>query len=323
MPINLSITARNARPLASDQLTVNLDADLVLAGLVAGQMTASGAIHVKRADIRIPERMPAGIAVLKMRSGVAKLEPSAAAAGNILLNLAIDAPSEIFLRGRGVDAELGGTLRINGDSNNPRPDGEFKLRSGQFTLAGQVLVFNQGSISFDNNSLRDPALNFVANTTRNNITATLALTGSPLHPVIALSSTPILPQDEVLANLLFGKGSATLSPLEMAQIAATLASLTGVGTGLGDPLDSIRKRLGLDRLSAGGVNPSLEAGRYIAPGVYLGARQGISGGTPQPIVQIDLTKHLKLEGGVGSGAASAAAGSAATNSVGVIYQLEY
>jgi translocation and assembly module TamB len=325
MPINMTLTASNAQPLASDKLTVNLGADITLGGLAAERMTASGRIHVNRADIRIPERMPAGIAVLKQRLASPPPLPPAEANSNIKLNLTIDAPSEIFIRGRGVDAELGGTLSITGDVNNPSPEGGFKLRSGQFTLAGQALVFNQGSIEFDNNNIRDPVLNFVANTTRNNITATLTVTGSAQHPKIALSSSPTLPEDEVLANLLFGKGSANLSPLEMAQIAATLASLTGVGAGAGDQLDSLRRRLGLDRLSTGGgVTPSLEAGRYIAPGVYLGAKQGIAGGAPQPTIQIDITKHLKLEGSVGSGAtATSAASSAATNSAGVIYQFEY
>jgi translocation and assembly module TamB len=82
--------------------------------------------------------------------------------------------------------------------------------------------------------------------------------------------------------------------------------------------------MGLDRLSAGGAVPSLEAGRYLAPGVYLGAKQGIAGGSPKPIIQIDLTKHLKLEGGVGSGSVGSPSSSSTTgNSLGVIYQIEY
>ena len=325
MPVDLTITARNARPLASDQLTVNLDADVVLGGLALERMTASGRIHINRADMQIPERLPVGIAVLKLSGGT----PALAAAtpeesSNISLNLTIDAPREIFIRGRGMDAELGGTVQVSGDLNHLHPNGDFKLRNGQYSLAGQVLVFNQGSVGFDNNSLTNPSLNFVAVSTRNNITATVTVSGSARKLKIALSSTPILPQDEVLANLLFGKGATSLSALEMVQIGAALASLTGVTAGIGDPLESARKLLGLDRLSAGGVNPSLDAGRYIAPGVYLGAKQGIAGGAPQPVIQIDITKHLKLEGGVGSGAAaSSTAGSTSTNSVGVIYQIEY
>ena len=322
LPIELTLAARNARPLASDRLTVNLDADVVLRGQAAQQMNASGRISINRAEIRIPERMPASIAVLKL-SNADGLPPPPKANKDITLNLEINAPQKIFIRGRGVYAELGGKVNIAGTTNNPQPDGEFKLRSGQFTLAGQSLVFNQGTIGFDSNSLIDPTLNFVANTSRNNIAATLTVTGTAQNPKIVLSSTPVLPQDEILANLLYGKGTSSLSPLEMVQIASTVASLTGLTTGINDPLEGARKRLSLDRLSFGGANPSLEAGRYIAPGIYLGAKQGITSGTPQATIQIEVSKQLKLEGAVGSGASSTQSSSSFSNSVGLIYQFEY
>ena len=114
---------------------------------------------------------------------------------------------------------------------------------------------------------------------------------------------PPLPQDEVLAHLLFGSGVGKLGALEVAQIAAGLATLTGAGGGIGDPLDKVRQGLGLDRLAVrngANGNPALEAGRYIAPGVYLGARQGSSGGS-QASVQVDIAKGLKLEATAGAG----------------------
>ena len=320
IPIDLTIVARNARPITSDRLTVDLDADVLLRGLAAEQLTAAGRIHINRAEIRIPERMPTSIAVLKMSDASTPLPPSEAN-NNIALNLTIDAPREIYLRGRGMDAELGGNVHVVGTAKKLRPDGNFKLRRGQFMLVGQTLIFSQGSVGFDNGSLTNPSLNFVANTSRDNITASFSVAGSAQHPKIILSSSPELPQDEILANLLFGHGTSTLSPLEMVQIASALASLSGVNAGMDDPLESARKRLGLDRLSVGGANPSVEGGRYIAPGVYLGAKQGISGGKPQATIQIDVTKRLKLEGNVGSGATSS--GTSTTNSVGVIYQFEY
>ena len=319
MPINVDITARNTRPLAGDRLTVNLDADVALRGLAAEQLVASGRIRINRAEIGIPERMPTSIAVLKMSNAVAP--PPLQSNSDMVLNLTIDAPREIFVRGRGLDAEMGGTVHVNGTVKKPRLDGDFKLRRGQFTLAGQALVFNQGSIGFEDGSLTNPSLNFIANTSRNNIVASLTIAGSAIYPKIVLSSTPEMPPDEILANLLFAHGTANLSPLEMVQIASALASLSGVSVGIDDPLESARKRLGLDRLSAGGASSTVEGGRYIAPGVYLGAKQGILGGSPQATLQVDISKRLKIEGSVGSGAASS--GTSTTNSVGVLYQFEY
>ncbi len=230
------------------------------------------------------------------------------------------------MRGRGLDAELGGTVHLTGTLANPQPDGHFQLRRGEFSLAGQTITFTKGEIGFDGGSLTDPSLNFLASRTGTSATANLAITGSASSPKITLSSSPPLPQDEVLSQLLLGRSAATLQPLELAQIAAALASLTGVTPGIGDPLNTVRTELGLDRLSIGsnGGGSSLDAGRYVAPGIYIGARQSLSGSGTQSVVQIDITRGLKLEGTVGTGTASATGDQSSQGTgVAVIYQKDY
>lgn len=329
MPVDLALTARNASPLASDRLTVNLDADLNLRGLAREQLAVAGRIHLNRADIRVPERMPASIAVLKVRRPDRPPPPPPSPPPDIPLDLTLDAPGAIFVRGRGLDAELGGKIRVRGSAAQPQPEGGFELRRGQYSLAGQTLVFSKGKVGFDGGSFTDPSLDFVATTTSATVTAKLNVGGTAGNPKITLSSEPTLPQDEILAQLLFKNSTNNLSPMEMVQIASALASLTGLTSDLGDPLESVRKKLGLDRLSVGGANTALEAGRYIAPGVYLGAKQGLKGTSTQATVQIDVIKGLKLEGSAGTStptnpATSATAGNqSGANSVGVIYQIEY
>jgi translocation and assembly module TamB len=324
VPVNLTLAARKASPLAGDRLAVNLNAGLAVRGQALGQLAVAGTIRINRAEIRIPEHMPAKIAVLKVARPGVPPPPPPAPGPDIALDLTMDAPREIFVRGRGLDSELGGTVRVRGTAAKPLPDGGFAMRRGQFTLAGQSLTFSKGEVGFDGGSLADPSLNFVANTSSGNVVATLAVSGTASDPKIKLSSVPELPQDEVLARLLFGRSAASLSAVEMIQIASAVASLTGVASGFGDPLESVRNSLGLDRLSIGGASPALEAGRYVAPGVYVGAKQGVTGTGSQATVQIDVMKGLKLEGSAGTGAASSgAAGASSTNSVGVVYQHEY
>ena len=331
MPVDLSLTARNARPLSNDLLTAMLDADLTVKGEAAGTLDLSGTVKLLRADIRIPETLPASIPVLNViRPGARPTPPPAPALGqDIRLNLTLNAPRQIFVRGRGLDAELGGIVHLTGTLANPQPDGRFQLRRGDFSLIGQTITFTKGEIGFDGGSLTDPSLNFLASRAGNNVVANLAITGTASAPKIALSSTPPLPQDEVLSQLLLGRSAATLSALELAQVAAGLASLTGVTSGL-DPFNTVRSGLGLDRLSIGNRGGSqkggstLDAGRYIAPGIYIGARQSLTGNGTQSVVQIDITKSLKVEGTVGTGTASATGneGSQATG-IAVIYQRDY
>jgi translocation and assembly module TamB len=236
------------------------------------------------------------------------------------LNLVITAIDEIFVRGRGVEAELAGTVQVHGTANAPEPAGGFSLRRGQYNLAGKTLTFSQGRVSFDGGKLTDPSLNFIVTNTKNSFTTTLTIGGTASNPKITLSSVPELPQDEILARLLFGQSASSLSVLEMVQIGSAVASLSGATSSMGDPLDKIRSSLGLDRLSVGGQNTSLEAGRYVVPGVYLGTRQGLTG-TPQATLQIDLTKHIKLEAAVG--ATSSTSKNANPNSLGIIYEFDY
>jgi translocation and assembly module TamB len=330
MPVDVKLTARNARPLDSDRLTVNLDADLGVAGQAAGPLRVAGALRIQRAEIRIPERLPTSIAVLDVRKPGAPPPPPPKPGPEIGLDLSIIAPDEIFVRGRGLFAELGGTIHLRGTAAEPRPEGRFELRRGEFSLAGQTLNFSKGQVGFDGGSLTDPSLDFAAVTTSGNVTATLGVGGTARKPKITLSSVPEAPPDEVLAHLLFGRATTSLSPWEMVQIASAVASLTGITSGVGNPLETVRKGLGLDRLAIGGGTgggPALEAGRYVAPGVFLGAKQGFTGGGTQATVQVDVAKGLKLEGSVGTGgSASSATGASAqagTNSVGVIYQIEY
>jgi translocation and assembly module TamB len=235
------------------------------------------------------------------------------------------------VRGHGVDAEMGGTLKIGGDAAAPAISGGFDLRHGTFSLAGQPLNFTSGKVTFGGTGLAnkfDPTINFVAQSTANSMTATLTVSGYADAPKIELSSSPQLPQDEILGQLLFGESAKQLSPFQLAEVAQALASLGGVGGG--DPLAAVRNGLGLDRLSVGGTSGStagatVEAGKYVANGVYVGAKQGSSGGS-QAQVQVDLTKHLKLESALGTGG-TPVTGVTPNNdpgsSIGLTYQLEY
>jgi translocation and assembly module TamB len=96
--------------------------------------------------------------------------------------------------------------------------------------------------------------------------------------------------------------------------------LAGAGGGA-DPLGSVRNALGLDELSLGGSGgaPSVQAGRYVAPGVYVGAAQSTTGQGTQATVEINLYKGLKLKTATGSTGATGGNSS----SVGLTYQFNY
>jgi translocation and assembly module TamB len=370
MPVDLTFTANNAKPIASDLLTAILDWHLAVQGDVLGNLNATGTVHLRRAEIRVPDKLPASVAVLPIRNAPTSAAapgrpgsaapatstaaaapaaaapsgsaaPAAAPAGNaappagnpapatdIALNVTLDAPQEVMVRGRGLDVELGGTIHIRGTAARPQPDGGLALRRGTLSVVGQTLTFTDGDIDFTGTKITDPNIKLVATSTTNNITATVTVSGTASNPKIALSSVPDLPQDEILAQLLFHQGVGTLSPFQVAEIAAGLAELSGVTSGVGDPLASLRNTLGLDRLTVGSGStgsPTLEAGRYLRPGVYLGAQQSATGSGTQASLQIDIAKGLKLETTAGTSSASATGSTSSGDAagIGLKYQFEY
>lgn len=333
MPVDMTITARNARLFASDRLTSTIDANLTVRGAAGGRLNLGGQVTISRADIDIPDTLPQSVAVLNVVRPGRKAQSPPAPERAIGLDLTIVAPGEIFVRGHGLDADLAGRVRITGTSAAPQIGGGFTLRHGTFSIAGQTLTFTSGRVSFSGTGLRskiDPIIDFVAQSVGSNMVATLTVTGYADAPKITLSSSPTLPQDQILAQLLFGQSVKQLSPFQLAEIGQALASLGGVGGGF-DPLGSVRKGLGLDRLSVGSASgtssgATIQAGKYLTSGIYVGTKQGTSGGT-QAQVQIDLTKHLKLETTVGTGGGTPVTGATLQNdpgsSIGLTYQRDY
>jgi translocation and assembly module TamB len=337
MPVDLTLTGRDMRPLASDLLTADMDADLTVKGTIAEKLTVAGSVKVSRADINIPNSLPPSVATLNIQRKGAPPPPPPAPGLSLALAVTVDAPERIFVRGRGLDAEMGGKLEVGGTVDDPQVGGGFDLRQGTFALAGQTLTITKGRIGFDDSGpggKLDPTLNITSESNSNGIDAILQVTGYADRPVIKLTSTPDLPQDEILAHLLFNSSMSQLTPLQIASIAQGVASLSGAGGGF-DPLGMVRKTLGIDRLSVSNSNSgttnstsntTVEAGKYVAEGVYVGTRQGMSGGT-QARVQIDITRTLKFDTTLGTGGGTPATGTTIDNdpgsSVGLTYQIEY
>jgi translocation and assembly module TamB len=220
-------------------------------------------------------------------------------------------------------------------------NGGFELQRGFFTLGSSKLTFSSGTVTFTGAGLTskiDPALDFTAQTQALDITATVRITGLADAPKIELSSTPELPQDEILARVLFGQQASQLTALQVVQIGAALASLSGGGGDTFNPVAKIQKALGLDRLSVGGgsssssangsqqsTGASIEAGRYVSSRVFVAVKESTTGAS-QLAVDVDLSKHLKLQTKLGNGNTTAQ-GTTPENdpgsSVGLAYQFEY
>ncbi len=340
MPVDLHLTAKDAEPIASSIITATLDADVTVKGTLRDRVDIAGDVLLHRTVIGIPNSLPPNVVVLEVRRrGQAAAPPDRRLVVGLDLNLR--APQEMLVQGRGLDAELGGEIHLGGTTDEPQVSGGFDLQRGSFSLAGNKLTFNAGRVGFEGAGLKkkiDPSLDFTASTTLVDSTITLRITGAADSPQFDFSSSPPQPQDEIMAHLFFGENAAQLTALQAAQIGAALATLSGVtGEGL-NPLAKLQRSLGLDRLSLGAAagtattpgntaptGASVAAGRYLTKRIYVEGKQSTTGST-QVQVDVDITKHLKVQTRLGNGTAIAQ-GTTPDNdpgsSVGLSYQFEY
>ncbi|WP_020694892.1 translocation/assembly module TamB domain-containing protein [Reyranella massiliensis] len=320
--LDLSVGSQRALLVSRPDLVATISSNLKIAGSTTSGIDVSGPITIDRAEIAVGAAQSIDFPTLQVREinrpGAAPPppvdlnKPKKAApppgAAPIRLALTISAPQAIFVRGRGLDAEMSGQFQVSGTPSAPEAIGGLTMRRGEFTLGGRRLNFTRGVVTLDNLDTIDPALDFVASTSVQQTTITVTVSGTSRAPAIAISSSPSLPADEAMALLIFGKPASSLSAFELVQVAAAVAELTGQSPG-SSFMSRLRRGLGLDRLSvgssggaggSGGSPVSIEAGRYVAPGIYVGAKQGASGNSSRGVVQIDIFDNVKLEGDIGA-----------------------
>ncbi|HBM73484.1 MAG TPA: DUF490 domain-containing protein, partial [Erythrobacter sp.] len=148
------------------------------------------------------------------------------------------ATSRIDVDGMGLDSEWSADVILRGTTDDPRIGGSAEVVRGDYTFAGTRFELTRGEIEFDANLPVDPRLDIRAETERDGLTVEATVQGSATQPEIAFNSNPSLPEEELLARLLFGGSVTSLSATDALQLGAAVASLRG-GGGL-DPINQLR-----------------------------------------------------------------------------------
>jgi translocation and assembly module TamB len=256
---------------------------------------------------------PGAVHATRLRAGL--IATGGAARGVVRgfgLDVTLSAPSRLFVRGRGLDAELGGELRLLGSTTAVAPAGAFNLIRGRLEILGKRLVLDQATLEMQGELV--PYLTISASTENDGITTGVSITGPATEPVVSFTSSPELPEEEVLAQLLFGQSLTNLSAFQALQLANAVATLAGKG---GEGVVSrLRKGFGLDNLdvktdAAGGT--SLTAGKYLGKNIYSEVTLDQLGQS-QINLNLDLSKSITLR---------AQAGSDGNTGLGVVVEKDY
>jgi translocation and assembly module TamB len=294
------LTLKKFQLLDNDTGRATASGSVLVAHPAKGEGKISGELIVDRADIVAAAPTPTGVVPMdvveihqKQQHGP---EPAAAARAGppIGLDVAVRAARGVYLKGRGLNLELSLESRVTGSVDHPAFEGVARVVAGNYDFAGKRFdVESSGTIHLGATAAQI-RLDLSATWSDPTITAVVKVQGTAAKPEITLTSSPVLPQDEILARVLFGVSASQLAPAQGAEMASALASLAG-GGGF-DVIGNLRQFAGLDRLALGATQTAqttISGGKYISKDVYLELTGGARNGTGAS-VEWRIQKNLSL-----------------------------
>jgi translocation and assembly module TamB len=311
-PAQLDLALNNVVVSDPSLYTSTVNGAIGVNGALTGGARIAGTINVGETNIQVPSsgissfgevpdinHIGATRPVMRTRerAGVTASKASTAKTGPAYpLDITVNAPSRIFIRGRGIDAEVGGSLRLSGTSADTISTGEFNLVRGRLDILSKRFELDEGRVQLQGRF--SPYLRFVAATTTSTGTARIIIQGPASDPTVTFESTPEAPQDQVLAQIFFGRDISQLSAFQALQLANAVATLAGRG---GEGIVSrLRQGFNLDDLDVTSDeegNTALRAGKYISDNVYTDVTVGGPDG-PEVSLNIDLTPNITVRGSV-------------------------
>ncbi|AHE53361.1 translocation/assembly module TamB domain-containing protein [Sphingomonas sanxanigenens] len=298
--IALDLQANHAVLLNRDDIGATITGPLRILSDGAGG-TVSGNVAIDRGRFRLGRAVAAEavprLKVTELNRAGEEIERAAPPAP-WNLDVHATARNRLMVTGLGLDSEWRADLDIKGEATAPAIGGRADLVEGGYEFSGRRFDLERGSIRFTGSVPADPVLDIVAIADIQGLNASIRVSGTGQKPDIAFTSTPALPEDELLSRLLFGTSITNLSAPEALQLAAAVASLQGGGTGL-NPINAVRQAVGLDRLRILPADVTTGQGTSVAAGKYLTRRTFVEvitdgQGYSATRVEFQVTRWLSL-----------------------------
>ena len=312
-PLQLALDLDNATLARGHDLAASATGEIQLVNNATSPPTIRGRIRLPETRYRIVQEGSTKVATLtgvRRRPALGRkkitgeADPISGVPSNWRLDIDLSADNQIYVTGMGLDSEWSADIRVRGTTGAPVLTGGIDLIRGTLDFAGRSFELQSGRLRFDGNSMTNPTLRLVASGEADDVNITVNIAGSAENPEIAFSSTPSLPQDEIMARILFGNSIGELSPIQAVQLASSLNGLRGGGGGL-NPLGVLQSSVGIDRLRILGADKdtgrstSIAAGQYISNDVYVEIVTDARGYTATQL-EISLTPALSVLSSVSS-----------------------
>jgi translocation and assembly module TamB len=200
----------------------------------------------------------------------------------------------------------GTAVELSADVQVDKALGEPFVLSGSVTTVrgfaryyGKKFEVEAGQVTFTGSAEINPHLDVTVTHTVADYVIAIHLGGTIRQPEITFSSTPELPQTDILSLLVLGKTSDRLTGSEQSALSSQIQQFAG-GVVAGRLEEAIGEGLGLDAIE---ITPgetlgsgTVSVGRYVSQKLYIsiGGQFGADGG-PAVSVEYSITPRLKLE----------------------------
>lgn len=237
---------------------------------------------------------------------------------SLLYDVRIDAPTSVFIRTEGVDAELGGeNLIVRQTPERQEILGQMDIHRGTYEFSNifqKTFHVTDGTLTWDDPETRLPTMDITADTREGAYLITVKLTGRVGQPDIQFSAekdgvNADLTQEDILQ--LLAVGAVGLSPEALSgsqQIGAedvlgkTVGSLftQGLEARLARKISMVDElQIGTENQETGAFGLTLGARKYVTPNLSIQYVQGLSSSFRQDLaVEYRLRRALYLRGGM-------------------------
>lgn len=309
MPWEMELDISNARILDHKFAVVSISkGNIAVSGDNSGA-EAMGKITFDRILANLPDAAPPDIVHIDVTEinlpHDDEIEPQAKAAGKypFLLDIDLDFPARVYVRGRGLDSEWGGNISIRGEASSPEVRGRLQVIRGRLQLLDRRFdLAPESYINLDGSYPPDPGIDINARMSQKDININVRVFGPALSPEIVFDSDPPMPEDEIIAWILFGRDISTLTPFQAVSLVDATRTLTMGDSGPG-VMDTIRSITGIDDLDVTrdeDGHAQFGLGKYIHEKVYMEVKKGTAPGSDTVSVQVELTPNINLESNVDS-----------------------
>ena len=267
------------------------------------RLELTGELSVDRARLEMPAASKPALSPDVVVVGGPPREKSANQRFPVALDLKLKLGNDFLFKGAGLDARLGGQLRVFTLNQTLRGEGTIKVEEGRYAAYAQTLNIERGVLRFVG-PIDNPGLDVLAVRKTSNVKAGVQVGGTVQRPVVKLYSDPAMPDTEKLAWLVLGHGLENSGQQEFVLMQVAAAALLSQAESVNFQ-SKLADSLGIDSFDvrAGGSEDLSSAvvsvGKRLSARATLSYEQSLDGLSQVVKVLYQLTPSVRLEAQAG------------------------